>query len=102
MGSTEEKQNELRKLTDALGKDPSLSLDIVLFNENDVLAAQKSAVLLKKKILAVLGEKEQERVRLSWFGESETVQTSIGSSRLAESLLLFGSHNFTGRKETEI
>ncbi len=48
MRSTEEMNNELRKLTDAMGKDPSLSIDIVLFYENDVLEAQKSAVLLKK------------------------------------------------------
>ena len=102
MQSAEDVRHEVEILADGLRNDPRLQLDIVFFHENDALTARKNAIVLKKHILAAVGEKERKRVRLSWFGEKETVQTSNGNYQLRESLLLFGRRNFNQEKETKI
>jgi tetratricopeptide (TPR) repeat protein len=102
MQSAKEAHHEVEILAEGLHNDPRLQLDIVFFHENDALTARKNAISLKKHILAVVGEKEKKRVRLSWFGEKETVQTSNGEFLLQESLLLFGRRNITQEKETKI
>ncbi len=100
--SAEEAHHEVKILADGLRNDPRLQLDIVFFHDNDALTARKKAILLKKYILTAVGEKEKKRVRLSWFGEKETIQTSNGSYQPRESLLLFGRRNITQEKETKI
>jgi len=102
MSPPEEVYHEVEILAEGLRNDPRLQLDIVFFHENDALTARKNAIVLKKHILAAVGEKERKRVRLSWFGEKETVQTSNGNYQLRESLLLFGRRNFNQEKETKI
>ncbi len=102
MQSAEDVHYEVEILAEGLRNDPRLQLDIVFFHENDALTARRNAILLKKYILAAVGEKERKRVRLSWFGEKETVQTSNGNYRIRESLLLFGRRNFTQEEETKI
>lgn len=93
---------ELEILARGMKNDPTLQVDLVVFQENDELAAKTKAILLKKNILAILGKKESKRVRLSWFGEKETLQTPGGTHHLPESLLLFGRHNIFQGKEMEI
>ncbi len=97
-----EVSHEVEILAAGLRNDPRLQLDIVFFHENNGLAARKNAILLKNMLLAAVGKNEEKRVRLSWFGEKETVRTSNGNYQLKESLLLFGSQNFTQNKETKI
>ena len=99
---TEDFHQEVTILADALRKDLRLQLDIVFFHEDDALTARKNAIVLKKNILALVGVKEEKRVRLSWFGEKESVQASSGNYQLPKSLLLFGSRNFTQSKDTKI
>lgn len=102
MQSAKEAHHEVEILADGLRNDPRLQLDIVFFHKNDVMTAKRNALLLKKHILAAVGEKERKRVRLSWFGEKETVQTSNGEYLPQESLLLFGRRNFNQEKEKTI
>ena len=99
---TDDFHQEVAILADALRKDLRLQLDIVFFHEDDALTARKNAIVLKKNILALVGVEEEKRVRLSWFGEKESVQASSGNYQLPESLLLFGSRNFTQSKDTKI
>jgi tetratricopeptide (TPR) repeat protein len=93
---------EVERLAHGMKNDSTLQVDLVIFQEDDELVARKKAIVLKKNILAILGKKESKRVRLSWFGEKETIQTSGGTYRLPESLLLFGRHNIFKEKETQI
>ena len=102
MSPPEEVHNEVEILAEGLRNDPRLQLDIVFFHEGDALTARKKAILLKENIVAAVGEKEEKRVRLSWFGEKETVRIANGNYQLPESLLLFGRRNFTQDKETKI
>ena len=102
MSPTEDVNHEVAILAEGLRNDPRLQLDIVFFHEGDALTARKNAILLKKYIVSTVGEKEEKRVRLSWFGEKETVQTANGNYQRSESLLLFGHRNFTQDKETKI
>ena len=99
---TEDFHQEVAILADALRKDLRLQLDIVFFHEDDALTARKNAIVLKKNIIALVGVKEEKRVRLSWFGEKESVQGSSGNYQRPESLLLFGSRNFIQSKDTKI
>jgi tetratricopeptide (TPR) repeat protein len=100
--TSEVDNHEVEILAHRLRNDPTLQIDIVVFRENESKTARENAKLIKKSIIALLGEGEEERVRLSWFGEKETVKTPNGTHQLPESLLLFGRHNTTEKKETEI
>ncbi len=102
MSPTEEIHNEVEILAERLRNDPRLQLDIVFFHEGNALTARKNAILLKKHIVAAVGENEEKRIRLSWFGEKETVRTAGKIHQLPESLLLFGQHSSTQGKETKI
>lgn len=93
---------EVERLAHGMKNDTTLQVDLVIFQEDDELVARKKAIVLKKNILAILGKKESKRVRLSWFGEKETIQTSGGTHHLPESLLLFGRHNIFQGKEMQI
>lgn len=100
--SIDEMKSELEILVTSLRNDEALHLDIVVFSENNTTDAKRKAFSLKKNIVAILGAKEEKRVRLSWFGEKESIENVYGSSQLKESLLLFGSRNIKGREERKI
>lgn len=102
MAPSNEFRHEVEILTEGLRNNPMLHIDIVFFQENDALTARKKALLLKSYIIAAIGEEEKKRVRLSWFGEKEAIQTSNGNHELSESLLLFGQLNSNQSKETKI
>jgi hypothetical protein len=102
MSPTDEVSHEVEILAEGLRNDPRLQLDIVFFHEDDALAARKNAILLKKYMVAAVGENEEKRIKLSWFGEKEIIQTASGNYQPPESLLLFGRRNFTQDKETKI
>ena len=96
------REEDVGILVQSLREAPNLSIDIVCFFENDEQAARKKAIQLKKNIVAMLGEQAKTRVRLSWFGEKEFVQTENGVHELSESFLIFGRYDNIQRKETKI
>ena len=100
--TTDEVYHEVEILAQRLRNDPRLRLNIIFFQDKNALAARQKAIALKNNIIALLGEKEGNRVRLSWFGEKETVQAAGKIHQLPESLLLFGRHSSTQGKETKI
>jgi len=100
--TTDEIYHEVEILAQRLRNDPELHVNIIFFQDNNALAARQKAIALKNNIIALLGEKEDSRVKLSWFGEKETVQTAGNIYQLPESLLLFGQHSSTQGKETKI
>jgi len=102
MSPADEVSHEVEILAEGLRNDPRLLLDIVFFHEGNALTARENAIQLKKYIVAAAGEKGEQRIRLSWFGEKETIQTSKGNYQPPESLLLFGRRIFTQEKETKI
>jgi len=100
--TTDEVYHEVEILVQRLQNDQRLHINIIFFQDNDALAARQKAIALKNNIIALLGEKEGSRVRLSWFGERETIQIAGKIHQLPESLLLFGQHSSTQGKETKI
>jgi len=102
MDPSSEFYHEVGILAEGLRHTPMLHIDIVVFQENDELTARKKSLLLKSYIVAEIGPEEKKRVRLSWFGEKEAIQTSNGTHELSESLLLFGQLNSSQGKETKI
>jgi len=102
MQPTERLRQEVEIVANRLRHNPKLQLDIVYFHKNDAYAARKNALLLKRNIAAVIGKNETKRIRLSWFGEKEIIQISSGEYRLPESLLLFGTRNYTNPNKSEI
>lgn len=89
-------------LVDSLHQDSLLFLDIVFFNENDAPNAKQKAIQLKQHLIAQLGESYRQRIRLSWFGEQETIQTPNGTKQLSESVLLFARKKDQLNQETTI
>lgn len=100
--ATNKAYSEVKILAARLRNEPKLNIDIVFFKDNDALKARQKAIVLKNNIIALLGEKDEQRVKLSWFGEKETIQTAGKLHQLPESLLLFGRLNGTQGKETKI
>ena len=100
--ATNKAYSEVEILAGRLRNEPKLNIDIVFFQDNDALKARQKAIVLKKNILALLGEKDEQRVKLSWFGEKETIETAGKLNQLPESLLLFGRLNGTQGTETKI
>ncbi len=100
--TTDEVYHEVKILVQRLQNDPQLHVNIIFFQDNNALKARQKALVLKNKIIALLGKKEEQRVRLSWFGEKETIQTAGKIHQLPESLLLFGQHSNTQGMETKI
>lgn len=102
MAPRSEFDHDIEVLAESLLQDSTLRIDIVSFHEGDSETARRKASTLKKNIVAIVGEKEKKRVRLSWFGEKEKLQGYEYSFYLAESLLIFGSKITDQQKETEI
>lgn len=90
------------KLSRYLLQNPSLQLDIVTYNVKGRPTAKQNAVQLKRYLVNQLGPSLKNRIRLSWFGEKETLQTQTGNKQLAESVLIFATNENQLSKETAI
>ncbi len=82
---------ELVDIGEALERDGSLKLEIIVFIENDREAARELAVRMRKMVSRVSLADVAGRVGLSWFDEPETIRATDGSHpvMLPEGLLLF-------------
>lgn len=98
----DEREQEIKILALLLLKNPNLDLNIVTFQENNLALAKSQAQELKKQLLVIAGKEAQPRIRLSWFGESETLTTNTNTYQLAKGVLLFGSNKMGTEKERRI
>jgi len=82
---------ELVDIAEALERDGSLKLEIIVFIENDREAARELAVRMRNMVSRVSLADVAGRVGLSWFDEPETIRATDGSHpvMLPEGLLLF-------------
>lgn len=84
---------QLTEVMDQIGRvildNDALTLHIVTFAENNPELAQQRAKTIKQAIRGNFPEIPPGRVRLSWFGQAETVQINDHTYRLKESLNLF-------------
>lgn len=94
--------DNVETLANYLLHDSSLFLDIVFFSEKNAINAKQKAIQLKQHLIAQLGESYRQRIRLSWFGEQEMIQTSNGTKQLSESVLLFARSKDQLNQETTI
>jgi len=76
-----------------LQQNPSLTIDIITYREDNVVGSKENAVQLKKHLVSQLGPSLQHRIRLSWFDEAESVETQTGSKQLLQSVLIFASNS---------
>lgn len=83
---------EIRFLAAQFATQPEVTLDLVVFHEGDVLQARKTALTLREELEQQLSEKETKEVRISWFGEAETIEKDMKEPiRLAKGVLLFST-----------
>lgn len=90
------------KLTRYLLQNPLLQIDIVTYHVQGVSTAKQKAVQLKEYLVSLLGPSLKNRIRLSWFGEEETLQTQTGKKQLSQSVLIFSRNVNNLSKETAI
>lgn len=102
--STDLQIAELIEIAAALDQDQSLSLEIVVFIENDREAARERAMNTKKLISALTDTDVQYRLGLSWFDEPEIVRSADSHEWviLSEGLLMFTHRAMQTDKETSI
>lgn len=90
------------KLTRYLQQNPSLQLDIVTYHIQGGPTAKQKAIQLKEYLVNQLEPSVKNRIRLSWFGQGETLQTPTGNKQLSESVLIFVTNKNQFSKETAI
>ena len=86
------RKEELAPLASILGQDKMLTLEVVVFVENDREAARQRAFEIKKMISEMSDKDINKQVGLSWFDVPETMRVKDGAPavELSEGLLLFG------------
>ncbi len=94
-----DRAKEIRILALLLLENPSLNLNIVTFQEQNRPTAKALALELKKQLSALAGKEVLPRIRLSWFGEAETLTTKTNTYHLAKGILLFGNNMMGTEKE---
>lgn len=100
--SPDDREREIKTLALLLQENPDLDLNIVTFQEKDSETAKSRAQELKSLLLAATGEEIQSRIRLSWFGETETVTATTNPYHLSKGILIFGSKEMGTTKEKQI
>jgi tetratricopeptide (TPR) repeat protein len=98
------RQAELAPLAAILEQDERLTLEVVVFIENDREAARQRAFEIKKMITQMSDSDLKKQVRLSWFDVPETMQGQDGTPavELSEGLLLFSRLRPEQEKEVAI
>lgn len=84
-------KKEIRVLGLLLRDNPELDLHIVTYEEKNIARAKSQARELKNLLLTTTGKQAHSRIRLSWFGEAETVTAVTHTYRLAKGILIFAS-----------
>lgn len=84
---------QLKETIDEIGPimqdNPHLLLHIVSYVENNAELAEQRAKALKRTVLAGFPDLSSQRLRVSWFGEPETIQSADEAHGLSESLHFF-------------
>lgn len=95
--------NEIETIASILEENSYLDLEVVTFVENDIEAAQRRAFEIKRLIEST-GKNVADRVKLSWFGVPERIESDNGETEgfLSDSILLFGQAKVNFIKETSI
>ncbi len=83
-----------------LHHNPSLHLDIVTFDAKSAASARKKAISIKQHLVSQSGLALKDRIRLSWFGVPETIETTAGIKELPESVLIFARNSTQIEQET--
>lgn len=85
-----------------LHHNPSLNLDIVTYDAKSARSARKKAISIKQYLVKQFGLPFKDRIRLSWFGVPETIETEAGIKELSESVLIFARNSTQFEQETSI
>ena len=95
--------NELVEIASILEDNSDLDLEVVVFVENDLEAAHKRALEIKR-LIKNTGKDVSDRVKLSWFDVPEHIQPHNGESdgKISESILLFSHIPVNFNKEASI
>ncbi len=97
LGSDEtSRQQEVRLLAEQIATIPSGPLNLVLFQAGDAEGARKKVIHLQSLFRSILNRERPQEIRISWFGEAETVRTDSGRNvELESGLLLFSAPAIT-------
>lgn len=85
-----------------LHHNPSLHLDIVTYDAKSARSAREKAINIKQYFVMKLGLALKDRIRLSWFGVPEKIETDAGIKELPESVLIFARNSTQLEQETSI
>lgn len=87
-----ERDGEIRYLSAQFARQPEDALDLVVFHQDDVELAREIALGLRREITGQLPANKKKKVRISWFGEAESIERfNQASTRLREGILIFST-----------
>jgi len=91
---TVEQRQEVEYLVEIFRQAPVSELNLTSFYAGDQEKARMQAIRLKSLLSDSL-QNRNKRIQISWFAESETVQTASGIMSLSNGLLIFGQLQFS-------
>ena len=94
-GSAESQAAELAETAALLAEDDALTLELIVFIDNDLEAARERALSMKAMIAASSGPDVAKRVRPIWLDIPETIEDGAGDSIVRPEGLLLLTHNTT-------
>ncbi|MEN8189517.1 MAG: tetratricopeptide repeat protein [Thermodesulfobacteriota bacterium] len=98
----EDKRRELMPVIAVLSANPDLQLDLVGFAAEGKRSAKTMVSQLRRIMIDELGSPKAKRIRLSWFGEAESLQINNNYHQLTKGLLLFSRVKAEKPKENRI
>ncbi|WP_029895979.1 tetratricopeptide repeat protein [Desulfohalovibrio reitneri] len=87
---TPESRVSLRGVAETLRHSPGTTLHVVAFVEGNREVAKQRALLVKRELTRQAPGLRAKRIRTSWFGSPEPVETGSGAASLSQSIRIFG------------
>ena len=102
--SDEQRRQEFMAITSILKNNQNLTLEVVIFVENDPEAARDKAFDIKRIIVDTGGQELSNQVKVSWFGEPEELVNSDGAvePELSDGIMLFSRLRADKQEEQKI
>ena len=98
-----DRDREINFLTRRFVGQPLETLNIVVYMKDDILQAKQTARALRAAILSKIPQKYKKMIRVSWFGEPESVATANRKAvLLSEGILIFSQPKSKQHKEQRI
>jgi len=99
--SAADREREINYLVRGMNRLSLAEINLVVFSSNAPQRARKTAHTLRRALEKRLGNSTHEKIRISWFGQAESLTFAGRTYHLEESVLIFGTPDSNSTKEAK-